>query len=737
MTSPGLSAAVTPSSSEPCLSVAPVRGPLPAVRSGVLPALADGFTSRPQSAPGLSVLVPGVAVALVNAASVSEQTAVSCGKTQLAAHFAETLWRAGNVDVLAWIDASSRASALSGLVRAAAAAHLGTTGSAEQVAARLTDWLAGTSWPWLMVLDDLKDAADLDGIWPRGPAGRVLITSRDENTVTDEPGPPGVRVCPVGAFSTREAVSYLSARLDPGQRHGAIDLAIELGGDPVALAHASAVIATTDESCRDYQRRYASELAHQTARHGDAKPPAPAEVTWLLSASRADQLCPGGATKPLLAISALLDGQPVPARLLTAPAVLRYLAQSGVTAATGKHVGDAVRALDDTGLVALAAATERHVVRMNRQVAELARSAMPAPVMEQAALAAADALLEMRPQPAPLSQLAATVRSCAEALQRTAPGGLQSAGTPHPLLLHAGHALDAARLTGPAVRYWTQLATTSGHILGPDHPHTLTTASHLAKALQAAGKAADAVTWWRWVTAGRARVNGPDHPGTLEARVNLGQAMTAAGQHQDAIALLQQTAVARERICGPGHPDTYAARDELAAACQAAGRTGQAVRYRQRILADLERIHGPRNLTAITARDRLAATWLAAGQPDKATSCYKQALADWQRTQGADHPATITTRRALAAAYQAAGRFAAAIQTHDQTCADSVRVLGAAHPDTLARQADLASTYRAAGRLTDAATVLRDALSRCEQALPPGHPLTQTVRHALADLAAQ
>ncbi len=49
---------------------------------------------------------------------------------------------------------------------------------------------------------------------------------------------------------------------------------------------------------------------------------------------------------------------------------------------------------------------------------------------------------------------------------------------------------------------------------------------------------------------------------------------------------------------------------------------------------------------------------------------------------------------------------------------------------TLAARADLANAYHAAGRLADAATLLPDTLSRCEQELPPGDPLTLTLRHA-------
>ena len=112
----------------------------------------------------------------------------SSGKTQLARYFAESLWRSPGVDVLTWVVASSRASVLSGFASAAAAIGAGDAGDAESVAARFTDWLSKTARPWLVVLDDLRDAADLRGLWPSGPAGRLLITTANPAVLSAEPG---------------------------------------------------------------------------------------------------------------------------------------------------------------------------------------------------------------------------------------------------------------------------------------------------------------------------------------------------------------------------------------------------------------------------------------------------------------------------------------------------------------------------------------------------------------------
>ena len=255
------------------------------VRTGAVPALAGGFFTRPETVPGLAeALVPGAVVVLTDGQAGPERLG-PCGKTQLAVHRAEQMWHSGQVDLLAWVDASSRASLLSGYVEAAAAVGINPAGAAADVAARFAGWMTKTARPWLVVLDDLRDAADLDGLWPGGPAGRVLVTTPGGDAVA---GQPGAQVVPVGALSTREATNYLMSRLadDPDQRHGAIDLAITLGGDPCALTQAGAMIATTIQTCRDYQHRYTARQARLASRQAGS-PPSAATITWVLSAERA------------------------------------------------------------------------------------------------------------------------------------------------------------------------------------------------------------------------------------------------------------------------------------------------------------------------------------------------------------------------------------------------------------------------------------------------------------------
>jgi tetratricopeptide (TPR) repeat protein len=587
---------------------------------------------------------------------------------------------------------------------AAAVASMGTdpAGDAESVAARFVSWLGETGRPWLVVLDDISDLADLDGLWPEGPTGRVLITTMNSAAFADQS--PAL-VLPVGVFSPREALSYLMGRLtaDPDQRLGAIDLVGDLGCEPLALTQASAVIASSTMSCRDYRGYFARRRDHLAAAAGGSL--RAAGVTWTFCFEQADHLSPGGIARSLLPIAALLDGHGIPGAIFATAAAREYLAADGAGGSVDReHARSALLLLERAGLLSIDLAGAPPAIRMSPAVQAAIRDVLPADTLERATRAAADALLEVWPEDDARAWLAGGLRSCAASLQKAA-GDLLWADGCHPLLLRAGRSLGGARLTGPAVTYWRELGTVSDRILGPDHPDTVVAGEQLAEAYLTAGQAADAVPWFEWVLGDRVRALGPDSPGTLAARRRLGHAQVAASQPAEAVTVLEGAVSDYERVLGPHHLDTLGAQDELAAAYYAAGRFSDASQlYR-------ERLQGSRHPEAMTTREKLADAYLAEGRMKDALSQYKRALADRERVLGRDHLDTISTRGSLGSAYHAAGRMGSALQLFEQTHTGYERVLGADHPDTLACGANLASAYYAVGRLTDATTLLRDTVA--------------------------
>jgi len=696
-------------------------------RIGEVPPLAEGFTDRSDTAGGIAdMLIPGSAVALVPSPTPPIEGlpnwSGASGKTQIAAMIAESLWRSRLIDALIWISVTGRASVLSGFVQASVAATgLEPTGTAESVAFRFAGWLGGTARPWLVVLDDLPLDLDLGGLWAQGPAGRLLITGAQAPTVR------GIRVVPVGSFSVREALNSLTERLsvNPVQRQGAIDLVEALGREPLALAQAASVLASSNLTCRDYRVLF---FDRRDRMWRGAEIPSAAMATWILSLERAESLLPGPPVRLLLVLVALLDGHGIPGALFGTRAVLAYLGAAGP-----RQAWDALLAVERVGLIVINLGVTPPTISMSPAVQAAIRLAAPAEAKEPAARAAANALLEAWPEVEPQPWAASGLRANAASLADSAADALWTEGC-HPLLLRLGRSLDEARLTGSALEFWRDLAARCDARLPPTHQDTVAVAGRLAAAYLATGNGAEAVQWYQRVLADRTRDLAAGHPGIVAARVSLARALVMAGQPADAVSVMLRVVGEYQQSRGEGHPETVSARDELAAAYQAAGDYAAAGRLLARSLAEREQTHGARDPATMDTRDRLAAACLGEGKFKEAISHYKRVLGDREKVLGRDHPDTIATGASLSAAYQAAGRMPAGIQHAERCCADSRRVLGPDHADTLTRLVNLAHLYYTVGRVGDAVAVLHDVSGRCERTLPPGDPLSAAVRQSLINI---
>jgi tetratricopeptide (TPR) repeat protein len=707
-------------------------------RIGQVPPLAEGFTDRPDTAGGImDILVPGSAAALVSSPASAHgmpNWLGSCGKTQIAVLIAESLWRSQAIDVLIWISVTNRASVLSGFVEASVAATgIEPTGTAESVAVRFVSWLGKASQPWLVVLDDLPETLDLNGLWPAGSAGRMLVTCARPAVAI---GGPGTRVVPVGLFSVREALNSLTERLSANlfQRQGAIALVESLGREPLALAQAAAVIASSSLTCRDYRDFLISR--REQLWPGSGEMPSTAMVTWILSLERAESLLPGEWVRLMAVLVALLDGHGIPGAIFATAAVAEYLsapATASSTSADSRWAWDALLAIERTGLISIDRDVTPPTVGMSSAVQAAIRLAAPAQAQEPAARAAASALLELWPADEPQPWATAGLRANAACLEDSAADVLWADGC-HPLLLRAGRSLDEARMVVSAVEYWQDLATRCDTKLPPGHPDALVVAGQLAAAYLKAGQAGQAVQWYQRVLAEQTHELAPGHPAIVQTRVSLSRALIMAGEPAEAVAVLLRSVAECEQFRGGTHPDTLDARDELAAAYQRAGDLTAASRLFARSLADRERLQGPRDPQTTATRERLAKACLNEGRIKDAISHYKRALADREKVLGRGHPDTIATAAGLSAAYQAAGRMPAAMQLAERCRADSERVLGPDHADTMVRLVNLAYLYYAVGRVGDAEALLRETLVRCERTLPPEDALTRTVRQSLANI---
>ena len=729
------------------------------VLSGAVPPLAEFFHARQETGFGLADgLRPGETIALIPAMLGVGGT----GKTQLAVGFAHAMWSARAVDLLVWVAASSRASVVASYAQAAADLDLLTSAEAHELTADVTaqrflSWLRRTERRWAVMLDGVASPADLDGLWPQGPAGQVLVTSRlREQELGSIGSAAGVTAHPVPGFSRREALGYLNARLTgyPDQRIEALDLAEDVGGLPIALAQAAAVVMATGTTCRDYRAEFAQRMQGTAGTQVDGCPPA-LIATWSLAVEHAHQLGPAGLAWPALVFAAVLDTGGIPASVLTAPAAADYItAQQGGPQHGGEQnlVRTAYASLERLGLLSVDNASPVRTVWLHSAVRSLVRAYLAPGNVEQVVSAAAGGLLEAWPEagsPGGGPQLSQALRDNAAALRAFA-GDMLWKPEAHPLLVRAGTSLtEAPVLADAAIGYWQALGATSAQLLGHAHAQSALARERLADAYAASGRLSEALPVFEAALSDRDAIFGPQHPETVTAQLTVANALHAAGRESEAIALYEQVLTARERLFGPAHRETLAVRLKLAETYEMAGRRGDSVRLYERAVTDAERELGPAHRDTLSARASLAGAYLAAGRTKEAISAYERTLAAQEREaatadgaglagSGADVPGAPTalgvlaTRAALAGAYRAAGRNKEAIAEYTRVLAGREQQFGADHPDTIAARGSLGYAYRSAGKLREAIPQYERVVADRERIFGAEHRDTLASRALLA-----
>ncbi len=757
------------------------------VLSGTVPFLAEGFTRRPETGEGLSDAVrPGVTVVL---GSDGEHRALApnrggTGKTQLAAAYASRLWASAELDLLAWVDASSRDHIVTGYARALADIRVAAPpGNPEAAASVLLAWLGDTSRRWLVVLDGLADPADADGLWPRGPNGSALVTTElarlspalavrgraDRGVASLVPDQVSITL---PSFSQREALQYLSDRLtdDPYQAGGALDVAANLDCLPAGLELAVAYLLDTGQDCRQYRLAYDQYRKDWAAGIG-GDPLAPA---WMLAVDRARQFAPTDLPWPAIKLAAVLGPGGIPGAVLTSAAACTYV--TGQQAPAGDDQASLRAAfgnLQRAGLVVIEPDDEVRTVRMPGVVQSSIRRFMGPGELRSAVQAAADAVSEAWRDSGHLAEMEQALRDCATSLRRCDELALWDQGC-HPMLIRVGQSLEDAQMAETALTYWRDVAglaakqhgkgspltfqlrerlataaTAAGHadeaislreelaadideVAGPASSQAITSRASLAAALRAAGRLSDAILLGTRVASDSSSVFGPVHAQTKHALSELGSAYFDAGRYREAVDVFQRCLALQAQTVGMMHPETVATRHRLAEACRRAGRGNDAIKIYQDALSQVESAMGTAHADTITAREGLALAYYHAGRTGDAATTLERCLGEWRRVPASGAASTVSARTSLAAIYALSGRSKDAIPLYKSLQADLERVRGSGHPQTLRARRNLAAVYHKARRLPEAVELGEATLADCEPMLGLGHRETLTVRANLA-----
>jgi hypothetical protein len=428
------------------------------------------------------------------------------GKTQLAADHAHTQWEQERVGLLMWVTARTRDSVVSAYTEVARALLGQDSRFPDRAVRRLVNWLAETDTPWLVVLDDLQDPADLSGLWPpQAPGGQVVVTTRRRDAALHGHQR---RVVDIDLFSPIEALAYLIEKVPARARTPAAlaeleALAAELGYLPLALAQAAAhlinkpLLATADYRAKLADRRTTLNRVLPRERELPDEHERTVALTWSLSVEAADALEPAGLARPVLELASLLDPAGIPAPFFTTTALTNHLTTRLRREVTGEDVSDGLACLHRFSLIAFnerSAAghlgfeapppvvvdvqrpdfvnAELSEIRVHSLVQRATREDLSDYRTTCAAKAAADALLEIWPDFDVASDLGHVLRANTTTLAACAASQLWKSGG-YPVLFRSGRSIGEHGEEDLAIEYFRDLRQAAAEHLGADHPHTL------------------------------------------------------------------------------------------------------------------------------------------------------------------------------------------------------------------------------------------------------------------------
>ncbi|MFJ9085726.1 tetratricopeptide repeat protein [Streptomyces sp. NPDC102384] len=649
------------------------------------------------------------------------------GKSQIAAAHAQEALAEGT-DLVLWADAGEPEQVVS--VYAQAAFRIQVPGfqgnDAESDARAFLDWLATTTRPWFVVLDDVGDPSTMAPWWPPTPStetGRVLATTRRRDATLSGGGR---RVIDVVAFDRSEALAYMQDRLSAPDAAPLLDdqvvqLIEELGRLPLALSHAAAYVINEAVSCTEYLRRVTGQgaqldvlLPHHADAEGYGRPVAAA---LLLSLDAANLTDPVGLAVPALRLAAFLDSAGHPRALWSTTAVARHLSGErhvGVPEPapmlTAEAVHAALRLLHRYGLLTDEPDGDSSRVSMHALTARATRESIPDHELEGTVRAAADALCELWPDEDGYDpDLHTALRSNVESL-RAGVGSPRWSTIVHPLLFVYGDSLLQAGLYSTALTYWCQLSANYRKVLGKRHLTTLAVRNKEATAHWRAGNITEAIATQEEVVRCYRRRRGAKHQRTVQALADLAIYYRHDGRQREAIALLNRI-LRKNRGLRSNKSDLLAIGNNLATAYWDVGLVEESIDLLEVVASQSADLHGEEGRFTLVSRSNLGTHYSHASRCDEAVVVLEPTVADLEEVLGAEHPDTCTARSGLATAYRQVGRLEEAIRCQEGVVDGYEACLGQHHVLTLQAQEMLVTFYGEVGRIDDAIKLQKQVIS--------------------------
>ncbi|MEU8148954.1 tetratricopeptide repeat protein [Nonomuraea sp. NPDC048901] len=645
------------------------------------------------------------------------------GKSELALQYAHR--HRGQYRLVWWIDADGPDLIRAGLAAFARALACGIDSVAaeqatvEEAAAWALSWLAAHP-DWLVIFDNIEEAADIEPYLAGLAHGHVLITTRRDIGWHYL----GITPVPLELLPRSASVALLAGLVGPSDSANVSkleELAEQLGDLPLALTQAGAYINRTPRTTVAKYLRLLKEAPgrmHAATPVGGDSERVVAKVL-ALSHDRIQSVNP--LAIQVLNLLACMGPDNMPCSILNAipgadePAVdeaLALLASYSLITSTTKP-GDGILG------------SEEDLVSVHRLIQAVTLARLE-PERRDSISAGAAALISAalpedprRPEAWPVCR--ALLPHARAVLAPTSP-------TLWAIALSLGHSGDYRT----ARDLFLEIHNRVNSSLGADHPDTLATRHEHALWMGEAGDPAAARDQLADLLPIRERILGADHPDTLDTRHNLARWTGRAGDAAAARDQFTDLLPIRERVLGIDHPDTLDTRHDVARWTGEAGDAAAARDQLANLIPQYVRVLGADHQETLITRHNLAYWTGEAGDAAAARDQLADLLPLIDRVLGADHPETLSTRHELASWTGEAGDAAAARDQLADLLPIRERILGTDHPYTLLTRHNLAYWTGEAGDAAAARDQLADLLPIRERILGTDHHYTLSTRHDAA-----
>jgi tetratricopeptide (TPR) repeat protein len=583
------------------------------------------------------------------------------GKTQVALEYVYT--HKTSYDSIYWISGVNRSALLSGfqnIARKTQCINGVSDLEPSDVAKAVLSWLNRQD-RWLLVIDNLEDAAIVDHLLPeRTPQKHTLITMRNPNT--DEVQAEGLEV---GPLDHKDAVELLLLRSKLGPTSDesvseAEEVVKELGCLALAIEQAAAYIREASKDLFKFLPSYRKnrKTHHSRIPKGNWQYEKSVATTWHLSFHQVEKN--NLAAKKLLQLFAFMN----PDGILTA---FLDAGKEGLDADLRDIVDDsdcfneAMSELERFSFIRREFHNDRQRITVHRLVQlvvmdslqELERNKMIHQV-HQLGIAAF-------PEPPSLKSCVSMLNLCREyrsqimcCLQHEdfCDGNSKwhvLAGRVVDYLYADGYYKDCLELSMLTSRERTRL-------LGAEHLHTIESKCTQASTYRMLGRFDEALALFQETLNISRRVLGPEHDETLLIMDGLAGVYADMAEYTNACHLYEETVRIRTRILGVEHPQTLPSVDGLAHVYRKLGRYNVACALHLRTLRISKEVLGPEHVDTLSSMVRFGWIQWRMGQYVEALQLFQESFNIRTRVLGPEHPHTLMSMDSVAWGYWRLGQ---------------------------------------------------------------------------------